>query len=902
MALTLEATKSLFSRGEYGAIVAQTDLKRSSLQSLSSKHRLLIAQAAFQAGNIPIAADIARREHGLTLPPELAARCEAILGLIDRRHGNWDEAQRHFQISLQHAKEARHQRQIGWSYIWLFRTFAELGPADRAAGMLAEVRSAVTRAGDTHLSAYMHDSIALMEASAGRILEARRHLLIGASMLERFPNAWLQQRLLLSTSFLDFLDCRYEDALRNLRNARELGDLAGAGLLPIIECNEAHALTITGDFASAERRLRKVAESDSPQIALGALEGLARLYLVTDRLVECEKTLSDCASLATDLKISSAFAGRWSSATRLRLLLRQGAFSEAAKDAAIYLQNARELDDKVLCAVLSFLKAEAVAGTGEAAVAARSLAGFGATEAIADSGLQSSYYRAVGSVLLRAGAQLSESMFARFLGICSAQDDHSGTLEIQQFREARAALRASRNGVKDATVRIVDCLAAAFNVAHNPALLGNELIAAIHTLNCAPGVKLSRHTRRKPVPPPDPWRLELGEVNGQTVFLSCAAPEDALKAVALAGVLRVGRAALALERAREEQRNRAALWPASPVEDEAGALFTGDEMQQLLTTVRRVAGTNVSVLLTGETGTGKEVLARTIHGYSSRPKGPFIPFNCTSTPKDMLDSQLFGHRRGAFTGATENFQGVIRAASGGTLFLDEIGDMPLDMQPKLLRFLEANEVHPIGETRPVRVDVRVVAATNADLDTLVADGRFRADLFYRLNIVRLHLPPLRERRMEIPALAQHYLQKYAQEYGKGDVRLGEETMEYLLLYRWPGNIRQLANEMRRLAALSESSAVLMPEHLSLDIAASRRTVPASDRILDPTEVVVRLDQPLAAATEHLERAIVQYALKQSGGRMEDTASRLGVSRKGLYLKRQRFGIEPPEPSSTVRTT
>ena len=324
-------------------------------------------------------------------------------------------------------------------------------------------------------------------------------------------------------------------------------------------------------------------------------------------------------------------------------------------------------------------------------------------------------------------------------------------------------------------------------------------------------------------------------------------------------------------------------------------------MQQLLTTVRRVAGTNVSVLLTGETGTGKEVLARTIHGYSNRAKGPFLPFNCTSTPRDMLDSQLFGHRRGAFTGATENFQGVIRAAAGGTLFLDEIGDMGLDVQPKMLRFLESHEVHPVGEARPQRVDVRVIVATNADLDTLVADGRFRADLFYRLNIVRLHLPPLRERRMEIPALAQHYLQKYAQEYGKGDLRLGEETMEYLLLYRWPGNIRQLANEMRRMAALSESSAVLMPEHLSLDIAASRRTIPPSERILEPTEVVVRLDQPLAAATEHLERAMLMYALKQCRGRIEDTASLLGVSRKGLYLKRQRFGIEPPETPSAVGT-
>ena len=317
-------------------------------------------------------------------------------------------------------------------------------------------------------------------------------------------------------------------------------------------------------------------------------------------------------------------------------------------------------------------------------------------------------------------------------------------------------------------------------------------------------------------------------------------------------------------------------------------------MQRLLDAVRRVAATNVSILITGETGTGKEVLARTVHGYSNRAKAPFLPFNCTSTPRDMLDSQLFGHRRGAFTGATENFSGVIRAAGGGTLFLDEIGDMPLDVQPKLLRFLESGEVHPIGETQPVRVDVRIVAATNANLDALVGDGRFREDLFYRLNIVRLHLPPLRERRMEIPALAHHFLEKYAREYAKGELRLAEETMEYLLLYRWPGNIRQLANEIRRMAALCESSAVLMPEHLSPEIAASRRTVPASERLIDPMEVVVRLDQPLAAAMEHLERAMLHYALRQCSGRIEETATRLGVSRKGLYLKRQRFGIEPPE--------
>jgi DNA-binding NtrC family response regulator len=188
----------------------------------------------------------------------------------------------------------------------------------------------------------------------------------------------------------------------------------------------------------------------------------------------------------------------------------------------------------------------------------------------------------------------------------------------------------------------------------------------------------------------------------------------------------------------------------------------------------------------------------------------------------------------------------------------------------------------------------VLAATNADLDALVAGGRFREDLLYRLNSVRLHVPPLRERRVEIPALATHYLRKYAAENHKGDLRLSEDTMEYLVLYRWPGNVRQLANEVRRMAALAEKDAVLMPEHLSAPLAASRRTVPASERVLDDTEVVVRLDQPLAAGVAHYERTTIQRALRKCGGRLEETAAMLGLSRKGLYLKRVRYGLDAPE--------
>jgi DNA-binding NtrC family response regulator len=195
--------------------------------------------------------------------------------------------------------------------------------------------------------------------------------------------------------------------------------------------------------------------------------------------------------------------------------------------------------------------------------------------------------------------------------------------------------------------------------------------------------------------------------------------------------------------------------------------------------------------------------------------------------------------------------------------------------------------------------VRVIAATNARLEKMVSQGTFREDLYYRLNIVELTVPPLRERRVDIPAIANHYLKKHAADYRKGIIRLAEEAMEHLLLYQWPGNVRQLANEMRRAAAVAEFGAVVMPEHLSTDIAASRRTVPTAERVPDPREVVVRLDQPLPAATEYLERAMIRHALAKCDGRVEDTATLLGVSRKGLYLKRHRYELDPPNSSRSV---
>jgi DNA-binding NtrC family response regulator len=329
------------------------------------------------------------------------------------------------------------------------------------------------------------------------------------------------------------------------------------------------------------------------------------------------------------------------------------------------------------------------------------------------------------------------------------------------------------------------------------------------------------------------------------------------------------------------------LWPRTMPAGDDDAVFRSPRMIELLKIATRLATTNVPVLITGETGTGKEILARLIHDESRSSRGPFVPFNCSSIPRELVESQLFGHRRGAFTGAMDSAAGVIRAAEHGTLFLDEIGDLDPATQPKLLRFLESGEIHPVGEPRSQRVQVRIVAATNADLDALVRRGRFRSDLYYRIGVATIALPPLRDRKDEIPALASLFVERYATECGRSHLRLSDDFIAALLLYDWPGNIRQLANEVRRVVALADDGQTITSQDLAPGIAAPWNDRPVASTRTSGPGVHVGLDQTLAAAVEDLEEKFIQHALASTGGRVADAARLLGLSRKGLFLKRRR---------------
>jgi DNA-binding NtrC family response regulator len=304
-------------------------------------------------------------------------------------------------------------------------------------------------------------------------------------------------------------------------------------------------------------------------------------------------------------------------------------------------------------------------------------------------------------------------------------------------------------------------------------------------------------------------------------------------------------------------------------------------MQRVADQIQRLQGSDLTVLITGESGTGKDLVARAIHAGSPRGGATYLPYNCTSATRELADSQLFGHRRGSFTGAVADQPGVIRSATGGTIFLDEVGDLPLDVQPKLLRFLEQGEILPVGETRPIGVDVRVVAATNADLEQRVAEGKFRDDLFYRLSVIRIHVPPLRDRREEIPHLSTFFLREASERLGKPGVRLSAETLDIFDAFGWPGNVRQLRNEVHRAVAMAAHEGVITPELLSPVLTGHASDGSSPRRARNVT---------LAAAIERLERELIEAALQRSAGNISQTARTLGLTRRGLYLKMDRLGI------------
>jgi two-component system, NtrC family, response regulator HydG len=318
-----------------------------------------------------------------------------------------------------------------------------------------------------------------------------------------------------------------------------------------------------------------------------------------------------------------------------------------------------------------------------------------------------------------------------------------------------------------------------------------------------------------------------------------------------------------------------------------GLIGTAPALREAMRVVQRAAPTDVTVLITGESGTGKELVARALHEASPRANGPFIALNCSALPAELIDSELYGHVRGAFTGADRDRQGLFAAADGGTILLDEVGDLAPAAQAKLLRALEERSITPVGATRPVRVDVRVLAATNRPLDLLVETGAFRADLLYRLSVVQLHLPPLRERREDVPALAVHFIKHFAERHGRAALPLAEGARRALLAHDWPGNVRELRNVMERAVVLAEGAAIE-----SADLPASVTSSSAPLRPADAAIAELQYSEARARALDSFDRAFLGACLERSGGNISAAARVLGLHRQSLQKMLRRLGLTP----------
>ncbi len=344
-------------------------------------------------------------------------------------------------------------------------------------------------------------------------------------------------------------------------------------------------------------------------------------------------------------------------------------------------------------------------------------------------------------------------------------------------------------------------------------------------------------------------------------------------------VNRVGRSLELEDLRRENQRLRVLVQEEF---DLAGMVGRSRRMQEVFDMARRVAGTDTTVLISGESGTGKELLARAIHQHSRRAEGPFIPINCGAIPETLLESELFGHRKGAFTGAIRDNEGRFRAAEGGTVFLDEVAELPLQLQVKLLRVLQERAVDTIGVDVPIEVDVRIIAASNQDLQLAMREGRFREDLYYRLSVVPISIPPLRARQQDIPLLFDHLLREACRKQGREILRVEAPVYERLLGYAWPGNVRELQNLAERLAVLIDGERITsgdLPESIG-------SPEPVSERMV---EGLVTSGAPLA----EIEKEILATSLENNDWNQSRTARALGITRNTLIYRMRKYSLRRP---------
>jgi DNA-binding NtrC family response regulator/tetratricopeptide (TPR) repeat protein len=936
MASLIDPALSYIERGLFREALAQLETVAGRIPpGDADTHKILLAEMLARTGARKAASQLA---HGLLARRKLTRSQEAwVLTILAEtlRDGNLEEALTHINRAIGLAAAEDDPVQLARSQLELLIRLMDVLPTESLIPHLSSTRRTVIQSGELALTVRLHTVAAELEARLGSLGNALRHLDIAAELTNGRENVWLDALIAGNRTIILSMQSDYRSALQSARFAAQQAAKSGA-VTAIRPCEQYIGILnlYLGNIERARSLLEFCSEPESAydKAALNAMDSLAQLELAAGNLDTCDDILGRVSSVVADNpSFQNTWVGRSVRDTRIRLLQRQGRWITARDVARAGIDSPQT--DHFFETTFKLLDAESSVMLGETdAVPALlnrlpdsplPLAALSELERIQGKaavmasmlGRAREHYERSLRILMSIGhAYLRMNVCREYGAWCrnrdGAFDDRAlSNPNLGLFAEPAVSIVMFPD---NATPLIPDAATEPGSATlptefgHHADLLGYESLELFRHACCVQGVALvcSGPDQRRDVLMCAGWsyakachearqpdagsQIDLGNV-GETTFHLIVGPSADAKSARRARSLRATIRAIAkLAKLESSGEPPVALWTTEDVTRTADGIYIADRTVEILRLAKKVAAVDIPVLVTGETGTGKELLARAIHRASPRSSRSFLAFNCTAVSRDMIDSQLFGYRRGAFTGAQEQFAGVIRTAGGGTVFLDEVGELSIDIQPKLLRFLESREIHPLGEGHPLVVDVRVVAATNADLDVLVAQGRFREDLFYRLNVVRFHMPPLRERREEIPSLADYFLRTAAAEFHKGRIRFADETLEHLLLYRWPGNIRQLSNEIRRMAALADPDAVLRPKDLTSDVFAARKSKAAGT---EPTTIAVQANQTLPQAIAELERLMVTRALGESEGHLESAAERLGISRKGLYLKRHKLGID-----------
>jgi len=842
------------------------------------------------------------------------SHCHLILGRIAGANGRFELAAGHLQRSIGSALVGRDFGRAAWSQLRLLQILFDASGPEAVGPLLAQVRTNAVRSADPKLLAALHIHVSEMESKRGLLASAERQVHLALKILEAVPNTWLLAMAEQNQANLACLKLDFHSGIKHADLAATLSNRAGwTSGAAASAATLGNLFFYTGRFEEAASCCLRATEqtNEGGDILSGTLETLARIRLLQGRIDECDEILKriDGYSRAGE-DTQRRYVYRHTLLTRARALHRRSDLRQACDALDLAIRFAIETRDDWLLNCARLTKAQLFAETHSPTELAEVLDGLTRQVALQPLDHHAALEHAFASALVAVGEiELAREHVSRARTIYESVNHRLGLLELatspalsgianlktfSSIREPNAETErrsSARRALQD--IASIMCHGSQLN------LVGKELLdlvvasgsvvsgVAVHRKADGKDEILGAYDKGQISDPNLKRHLFLRMDSAEQLELALTPNGDVESFATLNALAALISALQDLERARAEREERATIWPADDVSIDGDHSVMAGHMLETMTHAQKVARTTVNVLITGESGTGKEIVARAIHTCSARAQKPFVPFSCAAIPRDLVESQLFGHRRGAFTGADRDYLGVIRAARDGTLFLDEIGDLSLDLQPKLLRFLESGEIAPLGDSGTHHVNVRIVAATNVNLEEAVRDGRFREDLFYRLNVVRLTLRPLRERRDEIPGLVNAFVIRAAKEFNKGRLEVAEETMERLLLYRWPGNVRQLQNELRRIVALAEPDSTLGPELISRDILDA---MPIFRPDANRRELAVRLTDKLTPTLLRVECEMIKCALRDNQGKVDAVAKALGISRKGLYLKRQRLGL------------